>query len=71
MKVTKTLRDLGIPELEARAVELKKELLKLRVQTSTGAAGTKSGKVREVRKNIARVLTILGQKGVGKEDNKH
>ncbi len=67
MKVTKTLRDLSVPELQTRMAEMRKELMKLRVKSATGALGTESGKVRQTRKNIARALTILGQKGVGNQ----
>ena len=67
MKVTKTLRDLSVQELQTRLAEMKKELMKLRVQSTTGALGTQSGKVRQVRKNIARANTILTQKGVSEQ----
>ena len=44
--------------------EFKKELLKLNVQVATGANTSNPGKLRQTKKNIARILTILNQKEV-------
>merc|ERR1712232_334554 len=49
-------------ELEEQLVELKKELVNLRVAKVTGGAPNKVSKIRVVRKSIARVLTVLNQK---------
>lgn len=46
-------------ELEGKLVELKQELAALRVQKLGGAQGGKLTKIYDVRKNIARVLTVL------------
>ena len=48
-------------DLEKELVELKSELFKLRFGGVTGGSDNKI-KVREVKKNIARVKTILRQK---------
>lgn len=53
----KTKSDLG-KQLE----ELKKELGNLRVQRTTGGTSAKVAKIGIVRKNIARVLTVVNQK---------
>lgn len=43
---------------------LRAELLRLRALQARGSLGKESGKVRSVRKDIARVLTLLREKGV-------
>jgi len=49
-------------DLEKQLVELKKELLTLRVQKIAGGAASKLTKISTVRKSIARVLTVINQK---------
>lgn len=63
-KINKSLRDLSILELNERMKEFKKELLKLNVEVATGANTTSPGKLRNTKKNIARVLTLLRQREV-------
>ncbi|MBU0470442.1 MAG: 50S ribosomal protein L29 [Nanoarchaeota archaeon] len=63
MKVTKDLRALSEPELNERLKEFKKELLKLNVQVASGTAAQSSGKLRQIKKNVARVNTILKERG--------
>jgi len=48
-------------ELESQLDTLKQELLALRVSKVTGTNATKLSKIREVRKSIARVLTVIHQ----------
>ncbi|HLC71239.1 MAG TPA: 50S ribosomal protein L29 [Candidatus Nanoarchaeia archaeon] len=59
MKAAKELRNLSAGELSTRLLESKKELFKLH-SSSTGAA---TGKIKKNKKNIARILTILHEKG--------
>lgn len=61
MKITKELRNLSANEIKSRLTESKKELLKLNTQASTGNVSN-PGKIRQTRKNIARILTLLNQK---------
>lgn len=63
MKTTKDLRALALPELELKAGELKKELLKLNVQLATGGTVTKPSKIRTTKKMIARIYSIMTEKG--------
>lgn len=49
-------------ELKAKVEELKAELAQLRVAQVTNGAASKLAKIKLVRKNIARVLTVLNQK---------
>lgn len=62
MKITKELKGLSNQELANRLDEFKKELLKLNVQVASGANTSNPGKLRQTKKNIARILTLLKQK---------
>lgn len=66
MKITKELRDLPVSEMRKRAEEFKKELLKLNVQVASGANTSSPGKLRQMKKNIARINTLLKEKEVNK-----
>ena len=66
MKAMQTLRDLGLPELESKIAELKKEQFALRAKKSTGSL-EKPAALGAMRKQIARVHTLISQKsGAGK-----
>jgi len=60
-EVVKELRGLSIDELKNRIKESKKELFDLRLKQSTGALD-KPSKIHELRKNVARMNTILREK---------
>jgi len=64
MKINKDLRALSKEELRERLGEFKKELLKLNVQVATGANTANPGKLKQTKKNIARILTVLRNKEV-------
>ena len=66
MKITKELRGLSGVELQSRLKEFKKELLKLNVEVSTGANPSSPGKLKQTKKNIARILTLLKENEVSK-----
>ena len=55
------LRDLTKEELEQRVDDTRKELFNLRIQKSTGQI-EKATRIRELRRDIARMLTILKQR---------
>ena len=48
--------------LKKQLHQLKTELAELRVAKITGAGGTKLGKIRVLRKSIARVMTVMHTK---------
>jgi len=54
-------RELDVEELEERLAETRRELFNLRFQHATGQLEN-TGQLKEVRKNIARLLTVLTQK---------
>ncbi len=51
-------------ELKEKLAELRGELMRLRALSKRGTIGKESGVVREVRRDIARVLTILRERGI-------
>ena len=58
----KELRNQSPADLAAELVALRREQFNLRLQVATGQS-MKTHRVREVRRDIARVKTILNQKG--------
>lgn len=49
-------------EIEAKALELRKEVVKLKAQTATGSAPKSPLQIRKTKKNIARLMTALREK---------
>jgi large subunit ribosomal protein L29 len=58
------LRGLSRDELNAKVVQLKEELFGLRFAAATGQLDT-HGRLREARKDIARVYTVLQERNLG------
>ncbi len=54
----KEIRDMTNVELNTKLVDLKNELFNLRFQLATGQLDN-TGKIKGVKKNIARVQTVL------------
>ena len=54
--------------LNEKALELKKELVKVNAQVAIGTALKNPGQVREIKKMLARILTIGNEK---KLENQH
>ena len=61
---TKKLRDLSVDELDQREAEMNEQMFKLRFQWAMGQTETLN-KMREVRKDRARLLTIKREKSNG------
>jgi len=63
MKATELLKDLrgkSVDELREKLVELRRQQMNLRMQLATGQL-TQNDQVRNVRRDIARVKTIITQ----------
>ena len=60
------LRDLSTDELTAKAMELRGELFNVQIKKATGQLES-TAKLRELRRNIARAETILGEKRGAKQ----
>ena len=64
MKTSKYLEELktqSVADLNARLVDAKKELFNLRFQNATNQLDNTS-RIKEVRKNIARIQTLITEK---------
>ena len=64
MKITKNLKGLSSQDLKEKLREFKKELLKLNVQAATGTGVNNPGKLKQTKKNIARIMTLLNNNEV-------
>ena len=66
MKVTQVLTDLrgqGVEDLQARAKDLDDQVFRLRIQKAMGQVQA-GNKMRPLRRELARVKTVLREKGV-------
>ena len=59
--ITKELRDLSSDELQAKAIELKKEMFNLRFQQAMGQIENPM-RLRTLRRDIAKTKTVLKEK---------
>lgn len=55
---SKEARRLNNKELDKKLSELKKELMKLKSEVSGGSQAENPGKIRAIKRTIARILTI-------------
>ena len=67
MKINK-IKEMSSPDLEKELGELKSELFKLRFSLATNGLDNPM-KIKEVKKDIARVNTILKQRELGEAKN--
>ena len=63
MEQLSELRSLPVDELRQRARDLDDQVFRLRLQRSLGQAES-GNKVRPLRKTLARIKTVLREKGV-------
>ena len=61
---TKKLRDMTTDELDRREAEMSEQIFRLRFQWAMGQTETLN-KIRELRKDKARLLTIMREKSNG------
>ena len=59
---TNEIRELGADELAAKIREARKELADLKLKHASGGAVEKPGRMRLMRREIARMLTIQAEK---------
>ena len=62
------LRGLSRSELNTKVTELKEELFTLRFQSATGQLES-HGRLRAVRKDIARIYTVIQERNLGIVDD--
>ena len=61
----KELRVINEADLDSKVTELKKELMKINSQIALGTSLKSSGKVGNMKRTIARILTVKVQKQKG------
>lgn len=59
----KELRNMNDDELINKLNELRSELAKLKIEAAKGTLRKEAGKIRYYRRDIARILTILRERG--------
>jgi len=59
----KDLKEMTNEKLEEKMVEVKKEMMKSRTQVSSKQNPDKPGKIKELKKVVARIKTILNMRG--------
>ena len=64
----KEIREMSDDQVQKQLKDLRNELLKERAITATGGAPESPGRIRELRRTIARILTI--QKEKAKEEKR-
>ena len=57
----KTIRELNEKDLQDRLQQMRSDLTKLRVDAAKGTLRKESGKLKPLRKDIARVMTQLNE----------
>jgi len=59
---SKDIRKLSAKEIDEKIIELQRELAKERANIAIGASVSSPGKIREMRRTIARLKTIKAEK---------
>ena len=57
----KTIRELNEKDLQDRLKQSRTELFKLRIESKKGTLRKESGKLKPIRKDIARMLTRINE----------
>ena len=60
----KEMRKMKEEDLNKKLFDLKKELMKVNAQISQGTAPEKPGRIKEIKRTIARILTVKKERGV-------
>lgn len=62
----KTLREMNNPDLTDKLSELNADLAKLRAEGAKGTLKKQTGDLRWIRRDIARIMTILNERNTKK-----
>ena len=61
------IRDIQTPDLQKKVSELKQELFALRFQQGSGQLQqSDAGKIKDLKKTIARILTVIKERELAK-----
>ena len=58
----KTLREMSNNDLSGKLTDLRTELSKLRLEGAKGTLKKQTGSVKYIRRDVARILTILNER---------
>lgn len=61
----KQMKELSLEDLEKRLAELKLELVKERAQINVGGSPSNPGRVKQIRKTIAKIITEIKKRKGG------
>lgn len=67
MLKSKDIRGMSEPDLKARCVELKKELMKNYAEIARGTMIKNAGKIRAIKKTLARIYTNVNERTMAKD----
>jgi len=66
IKKASSIREIGTDQLQRDFKDLKQEMAHLRFQQATGQLEN-SSRIRQVRREIARILTVLNERAIASE----
>ncbi len=58
----KEIKSMAVEDLKARLEELRKDLIKQNAQIATGTTPKSPGQIKQMKKTIARILTVMKNK---------
>jgi len=58
----KEMREMNVQQLNEKLEEMQKELVKLNAQVATGTNPKNPSQIKNIKKNIARILTLINEK---------
>ena len=64
----KTIREMNDDDLSGKLTDLRTDLSKIRSEAAKGTLKKKTGSVKYVRRDIARILTIINERKIKKND---
>lgn len=59
---TKSYREMDEKQLTEKLIELRKDMIKQNAQVATGTTPKSPGQIREMKKTVARIMTVLREK---------
>jgi large subunit ribosomal protein L29 len=59
---TSEIRDMGKDEMQEKLTDLKKEIIEEQGQIETGGFADNPGRLKEMRRTIARIKTVLNER---------
>jgi large subunit ribosomal protein L29 len=64
----KTIREMNDDDLSGKLTDLRADLSKIRSEAAKGTLKKRTGSVKYIRRDIARILTIMNERKIKKND---